>query len=59
MNTFADKMNTIEERIKRFQDLHNNKWFHIMNWTLDLILIKDKTHRRNHIAFGSCFYFDN
>jgi hypothetical protein len=57
MNTFADKMNTIEERIKRFQDLHNNKWFHIMNWTLDCILIKDLKNRRNHIAFASCFYF--
>ena len=52
-------MNTMEERIKRFQELHNNKWFHIMNWTLDLILIKDPKNRRNHIAFGSCFYFDD
>jgi len=59
MNTFADKMNNMEERIKRFQELHNNKWFHIMNWTLDLILIKDPKNRRTHIAFGSCFYFDD
>ncbi len=44
----------MEHRIKRFQDLHNNKWFHIMNWTLDVIRNpKDIILRK----YGSCFYF--
>lgn len=47
----------IEERIKRFQELHNNKWFHIMNWNLDIIMSLDKKNKYNLIKYGSCFYF--
>jgi len=46
----------IEHRIKRFQELHGNKWFHIMNWALDEMRtfnIKDKVML---IKYGSCFY---
>jgi len=48
----------MEERIKRFQELHNNKWFHIMNWNLDIMKTRDKKNRYNLIKYGSCFYFD-
>jgi len=27
----------IEYRIDRFRELHNNKWFHIMNFNLDVL----------------------
>ena len=48
----------IEERVLRFYELHNNKWFHIMNWNLDIMIMRDKKNRYNLIKFGSCFYFD-
>ena len=47
----------MEQRIKRFQDLHNNKWFHIMNWSLDLMRTTDPAQRLILSKYGSCFYF--
>jgi len=47
----------IEQRIKKFQDLHNNKWFHIMNWSLDMIKTYDKQQQYILNKYGSCFYF--
>lgn len=47
----------IEQRIKTFQDLHNNKWFHIMNWSLDIIKTYDKQQQYILNKYGSCFYF--
>ena len=54
----------IEERIKRFQELHNNKWFHIMNWNLDIIRtvnLKDRfiliKHGDSNIFGGITHYF--
>jgi hypothetical protein len=47
----------IEQRIKRFQELHNNKWFHIMNYCLDIILTTDKSQRFIKQKYGSCFYY--
>jgi hypothetical protein len=47
----------IEQRIKTFQGLHNNKWFHIMNWSLDIIKTYDKQQRYILTKYGSCFYF--
>lgn len=37
----------MEERVKRFYELHNNKWFYIMNFNLDVMMerdISEKTH---------------
>jgi len=48
----------MENRIKRFQDLHNNKWFNIMNWCLDeLKAINMKKKRYMLVKYGGCFYF--
>jgi hypothetical protein len=47
----------MENRILRFYELHNNKWFHIMNWSLDIIKTSDKQQKNIKIKYGSCFYF--
>jgi len=51
----------IEERIKRFQELCNNKWFYIMNWVLDEIRIifykkKNNKDRFMHVKYAKVFY---
>ena len=50
-------MDAIENRVIRFYKLHTNKWFHIMNWNLDIIMSLDKKNKYNLIKYGSCFYF--
>jgi hypothetical protein len=50
-------MNSMEERILRFYNLHNNKWFHIMNWTLDVIRAPTKERKRMIIYYAREFYF--
>ena len=50
----------MEMRVKQFYELHNNKWFHVMNWTIDIINMSDKTKkywRKKYDPFTSCFYF--
>ena len=47
----------MENRVLRFYELHNNKWFHIMNWTLDIIKTSDTQQKNIQIKYGSCFYF--
>ena len=47
----------MENRVKRFYELHNNKWFHIMNWSLDMIKTSDKKERHMLMKYGDCFYF--
>ena len=51
----------IEYRVERFHDLHNNKWFHIMNWNLDTLKAwmndVDKKNAVMNFKYGSCFYF--
>ena len=50
----------MEIRVKQFFELHNNKWFHVMNWTIDIIKMSDKTKkywRQKYDPFTSCFYF--
>ncbi len=47
----------MEQRVRRFQELHNNKWFHIMNWSLDVIRASTPERKRMLIGYGSCFYF--
>jgi hypothetical protein len=51
------RMNSIEYRIKLFQDLHNNKWFHIMNYNLDVLKSLNRKDNCILIKYGSCFYF--
>ena len=34
----------MENRVLRFYELHQNKWFHIMNFSLDIIKISDKNY---------------
>ena len=46
----------MENRILRFYELHNNKWFHIMNWSLDIIKTSDLVQRRMLEKFGNCFF---
>jgi hypothetical protein len=50
-------MEAIEHRIRRFQDLHNNKWYHIMNWSLDFMKTTDIKQRKILFKHGSVFYF--
>jgi hypothetical protein len=50
----------MEIRVKQFSELHNNKWFHVMNWTIDIIKTSDKTKkywRKKYDPFTSSFYF--
>ena len=35
----------MENRVFRFYELHNNKWFHIMNLSLEIIKIADKKEK--------------
>lgn len=46
----------MENRIKRFQDLHNNKWFHIMNWCLDEMRTFNIKNRVMLVKYGREFY---
>ena len=46
----------MENRVFRFYQLHNNKWFHIMNLSLEIIKTKDKTQRYMLMKFGSCLF---
>ena len=46
----------MENRILRFYELHNNKWFHIMNWTLDMIKTSNPKEKYMLAKYGSCFY---
>lgn len=48
----------MEERVSLFYKLHNNKWFHKMNHTLELIKMTDHSEKALLIKFGACF-FDN
>jgi hypothetical protein len=49
--------NSMENRVSRFYELHNNKWFHIMNWSLEIIKIDDKKQRYIIMNYGGCFFF--
>jgi len=47
---------TIENRINLFYELHQNKWFHIMNFVITEMLIDNKKERFMHIKYASVFY---
>jgi hypothetical protein len=49
----------IENRVIRFYELHKNKWFHVMNLTLEIIKIKDKHQRFMLAKYGQDFFFLN
>jgi len=46
----------MEERVKLFYTLHNNKWFHVMNYTLEVIKMRCPKERALLIQWGSCFF---
>ena len=48
-------MSLIEYRIKRFHELNQNKWFHRMNYILD-ILKTDKNDRYILVNYGTVKY---
>jgi hypothetical protein len=47
----------MESRVVRFYELHNNKWFHIMNLTLEIIKTNDKHQRFMLAKYGDGFFF--
>ena len=49
----------MERRVLRFYELHNNKWFHVMNLTLEIIKTKDKSQRYMLAKYGHDFFFLN
>ena len=46
----------IEDRIKRFSELHANKWFHTMNWTLEVIKLSNNKDKFMIIKYGKDFF---
>jgi len=46
----------MENRVFRFYELHNNKWFHIMNLSLEIIKTTDKAQKYMLMKYGSCFF---
>ena len=46
----------MENRVLRFYELHNNKWFHIMNLSLAIIKTTDKHQKIMLMKYGSYFY---
>ena len=47
----------MENRVLRFYELHKNKWFHVMNLTLEIIKTKDKTQKYMLANYGHDFFF--
>ena len=48
----------MENRVVRFYELHKNKWFHIMNLSLEIIKTDDKNQRRLLMKYGH-YLFSN
>ena len=46
----------MEQRVTLFYELHNNKWFHIMNLTLDIIKTVDIRQKIMLIKYGYNLY---
>ena len=46
----------MENRIIRFQELHQNKWFHKMNLSLEIIKTTDKKQKFMLMKFGSFLF---
>jgi len=45
----------MENRVRLFYELHQNKWFHIMNWTLEVIKTP-VNERRMLMKYGGEFF---
>jgi hypothetical protein len=50
-------MDAIENRVIRFYKLHTNKWFHILNLSLEIIKTIDKKQRYMLMKYGSCLFY--
>ena len=48
----------MENRVIRFYELHKNKWFHIMNLSLEIIKI-DNTKQRSILMKYGHYLFSN
>jgi hypothetical protein len=46
----------MENRVTRFYELHNNKWFHIMNVSLEIIKTEDKNQKYMLMMYGKYFF---
>jgi hypothetical protein len=46
----------MENRVARFYELHNNRWFHIMNLSLEIIKTEDKHQRYMLAKYGHGFF---
>jgi hypothetical protein len=46
----------MENRVTRFYELHKNKWFHIMNLSLEMIKTHDIHQRRMLMNYGFVFF---
>jgi len=42
--------------VTRFYELHNNKWFHIMNVSLEIIKTEDKNQKYMLMMYGKYFF---
>jgi hypothetical protein len=49
----------MENRVVRFYELHNNKWFHIMNLSLEIIKTYDKKERWMLMKYGHYLFYTN
>lgn len=47
----------MENRVLRFYELHKNKWFHIMNLSLEIIKTEDKKQRYMLMNYGPSFFY--
>jgi hypothetical protein len=47
----------MENRVKRFYELHNNKWFHVMNLTLEIIKTHDMKQKAMLAKYGAGFFY--
>jgi hypothetical protein len=48
----------MENRVIRFYELHKNKWFHIMNLSLEIIKTCDIKQRYILIQYGHHLFFN-
>ena len=46
----------MEQRVRLFYELHQNKWFHKMNHSLEIIKILDRKQKVMIRKYGSCFF---
>jgi len=46
----------MEQRVRRFHELHGNKWFSIMNLTLEIIKTCDKSQKYMLMKYGSWLF---